>query len=83
MFARVALAVDVFVCMSGPCVTRVLLRTWSHVVHVSHVLFHMCRTRRFLACRAAFVHIARCPRAIVGCSLIITHVGLISYLFNR
>jgi hypothetical protein len=32
---------------------------------VSHVLFHMCRTRRFLACRAAFTHIARCPRAIL------------------
>jgi hypothetical protein len=38
---------------------------------------------RFLACRAAFAHIVRCPRAIVDCSLIITHVGLINYLFNR
>jgi hypothetical protein len=32
---------------------------------VSHVLFHVCRTRRFLVCRAAFAHITRCPRAIL------------------
>jgi hypothetical protein len=32
---------------------------------VSHVLFHMCRTRRFLVCHAAFAHIACCPRAIL------------------
>jgi hypothetical protein len=50
---------------------------------VSHVLFHMCRARRFLACRAAFAHVARCPRAIVDRSLIITDVGLINYLFNH
>ena len=46
-------------------------------------VIHMCRARRFLACRAAFAHIARCPRAIVDRLLIITHVGLINYLFNH
>jgi hypothetical protein len=66
--------------LAGVFVPRVVARALSRV---TPRLFTRCRARRFLACRAAFAHTARCPRAIVDRSLIITHVGLINYLFNR
>jgi hypothetical protein len=62
LFACVALAVSVFVRVSGPCVTRVLLRVWSHVVRA-------CRT-------CCFTCVARRLRVVINCfSLIKTHVN--------
>jgi hypothetical protein len=62
LFARVALAVSVFVRVSVPCVTRVLLRAWSRVVRA-------CRT-------CCFTCVARRLHVVINCfSLIKTHVN--------
>jgi hypothetical protein len=78
LFACVVLVVVLFTCgVVCTCRPRCFAQccTSSRVIHMCR-----CRTRCFLACRAAFAH---CPRAIVHRSLIITHVSLINYLFNR
>jgi hypothetical protein len=42
LFQRVALAVSVFVRVSGPCTTRVLLRAWSRIVRACRTCCFTC-----------------------------------------
>jgi hypothetical protein len=67
LFARVALAVSVFVRVSGPCVTRVLLRAWSCVVRACHT--------------CCFTYVSRRLRVVINCfSLIKTRVNNVNSL---